>query len=109
MARNFNFDELCDFLKKQANIIRGQAFDKSQIIAITNELYYLLKLAFSHQDQSAILNRTQLSEAIFEFNLALEISFSNYRKQNKNLWKAIFGWGVSKVPKLKIPDIVKKV
>ena len=42
-----------------------------------------------------------------EFITAIEIAYSNYRKEKKNRWYNMIGFGMSKIPKIDLKSLLK--
>lgn len=104
MITEFNPDRFHNYMKEQATIIRKQSLDLNQILNIRDDFRWVLSVWELHgRKNGGDINL--MSEAMFEFNLALQIAFSNYRTENKNFWKFIFGWGVSKIPQIDLNQI----
>lgn len=97
-----------DLILRQAAIIREQEFDLNQIHQILNLLIHLYKRWMESEPRVKIKDPTKGLEAIFELNVALACSYSNYRRANKNMWKTIFGWGTSRIPEFKMPELLGK-
>ena len=107
MKKNFNTDKFYTFLKDQAKLIRKQSFDKNQIIILLEKIKISSKV-LQLQGNTQIPDLNKMLEALFEFNLALQIAYSNFRKENKSMWTTIFGWCLSKIPSLSLDEILKK-
>ncbi len=107
MTQSFNPDKLSIYLKEQAKIIRSQSFDRNQIIRVLNNLnpiFHAWRRSGGHNPGNANL----FWEAFFEFNLSLDIAYSNYRKENTNFWRDALGFGFSKVPQVDIKKLISK-
>lgn len=108
MSNNsFEPDKLMAFIKEQAKVIKAQSFSRYQTVAIYSSVLDTLQIWITHGNMP-IKDVNLMAESIFELNLAIEISYSNYRNENKNLWSKIFGWGVSKIPQIDIKDVLKQ-
>ena len=92
------FDEkrLFNFIKEQAKTIREQSLDREQLKNLSNRRLSIIN-AWERFNRNDIGDLNLIYEAIFELALSFEIAFSNYRKENKNMWTAIFGFGTSKL------------
>jgi mRNA-degrading endonuclease YafQ of YafQ-DinJ toxin-antitoxin module len=95
------------FVKDQAKIIKEQSFDRNQIVTILDHLMREWKAYTKFMDNKQISDPNLMHEAVSDVLLALQISFSNYRKENKNMWATIFGFGASKLPKLDPSILIK--
>lgn len=94
------------FMKEQAKIIREQSFDINQIRYILERLKDSIEL-WRISGNAPVKETNKMAEAMFEIFLALEISHSNYRKENKNMWTRIFSFGTSKIPNIDIKKLIK--
>ena len=105
--QDFDPDRFHEFLKEQAKIIRESSLDTWQIMHLHEELLHGIQI-WGMSTSQPIKNRNEMQEAFFELNLAYHIAYSNYRKENKNMWTAIFGWTASKIPQLDMRNLPLK-
>lgn len=104
---NFDIHQYCNFIKEQSKIIRNNPFDKNQIsLLYTQFLEGIRPLLVAKPDSE--VDFTLLQEALSEFALSTQIAYSKYRLENKNLWAKIFGFSKSKLPEIKITDLIGK-
>ena len=75
-----SMDRFSDFLINQSKIIREQPFDENQIEILFKTLQTITII------DNSLSNRNKFAEALFEFNLACQIAYSNYRTENKTMW-----------------------
>lgn len=102
MSKDFDPDKYFKLVIKQANEIKKQALDIKQIIRILEHNQFVTD-AWRRYGNKQLADINLLVEAQTEMNIALEFAFSNYRKEHKSMIKSIFGWGLDKVPKFKLP------
>ena len=106
-VEKFDPDRFNKFLIEQAKLIREQVFDLNQIIRVHEGLQTMIQIWELHGNQP-ICKVNNFAEATFEFNLACQIAYSNYRRENKTMWTTIFGWGANKIPKLDVSKMLNK-
>ncbi|MFH1399465.1 MAG: hypothetical protein ABIG95_05125 [Candidatus Woesearchaeota archaeon] len=95
------------FTREQAKIIREQPLDKWQIQAIYEDFVNVLRYAtIVHHLPSKDFNG--FIESVLELNIAMQIAYSNYRTENKTLWRTIIGWAVSKIPQIDLNQFKNK-
>ncbi|MCX6706796.1 MAG: hypothetical protein NT001_01500 [Candidatus Woesearchaeota archaeon] len=97
-----------DFVSEQSKLIRGKSFDLKQIEFIIKIFSNQAEIYEKAHGLEPIQDVNKAYEILFEFQLSLQIAYSNYRKENKTMWTNIFGWGVNKIPQIDINDILKK-
>ena len=95
-------DKMSSFLKEQSKIIMKYPFDLQQIGNIIKNMEIPLSV-WKSMGKLPMKEANDVAESLFQFNLALQISYSNYRTQNKAFWSRIFHFGIKKMPQLKIP------
>ena len=106
--REFDPDKFMQFLKEQAKLIRTSSLDRWQVIHLHDEVMFGLEL-WRMSGLQPIKSRNEMQEAFFELNLSYHIAYSNYRKENKNMWTSIFGWTASRIPQFDMKKILLKM
>ncbi|MFH1181679.1 MAG: hypothetical protein V1702_01855 [Candidatus Woesearchaeota archaeon] len=107
MNGSFDPDRFNKFLKEQAKLIRESSLDIWQIKALHDEILYGLEL-WRMSGLQQVKNRNEMQEAFFELNLSFHLAYSNYQRENKNMWTAIFGWTASRIPQFNPEKLLLK-
>ena len=99
-----NIKEVYTFWKRVIPEIKKQSFSRDQIRNI--KLDFIEQLLSKRIIDELLFNDYKLRLLETELNLALEIAYSNYRKENRSFWSKIFGDFVKRLPEIK--DLSKK-
>ncbi|MCD6367767.1 MAG: hypothetical protein J7L45_01640 [Candidatus Aenigmarchaeota archaeon] len=99
-----NIKEVYNFWKKVIPEIKKQSFSRDQIMNI--KLNFIDQLSSKRIIDQVFFNDYRLWLLETELDLALEISYSNYRKESKSLWLRIFDSFVKRLPE--VVNLLKK-
>ncbi len=100
VTRDYDKDveKLYDFWKEQIPIIKEQSFDRRQIFQIKRDFIRQLFSSIITDEVFKLGPELKILES--KLNIALEISFSNYRRENNSFWEKIFGYSLRSLPQL---------
>ena len=101
-AEQENIKKIYDFWKAIIPEIKKQSFSREQIINIKRK--FLDQVMPKIEVDKLLFKDYRLSLLDSELDIALEIAYSNYRRENRGFWREVFG-GIAK----QLPSLTKMV
>jgi len=101
-----NIKRIYDFWKTAIPEIKKQSFSRDQVINIKRD--FLEQILSKSLVDELLFKDYRLSLLQSELNIALEIAYSNYRKENPGFWRDVFGGIARQLPSLakQLPKMV---